>query len=125
MTYEVGTSVSVHALHRMPVEGPEGELHGHDYRIDVVVTRDGLDPGGMVIDLDRLGEELRAVRSELTDRDLEAIRPPEAEAVTVEVFARWAHGRLAPVVREAGGGELLVRVYESPAAFGGFRAPVS
>jgi 6-pyruvoyl-tetrahydropterin synthase len=125
MTYEVGTSVSVHALHRMPVEGPEGELHGHDYRIDVVVTRDGLDPGGMVIDLDRLGEELRAVRSELTDRDLEAIRPPEAEAVTVEVFARWAHGRLAPVVREAGGGELLVRVYESPAAFGGFRAQVS
>jgi 6-pyruvoyl-tetrahydropterin synthase len=125
MTYEVGTSVSVHALHRMPVEGPEGELHGHDYRIDVVVTRDGLDPGGMVIDLDRLGEELRAVRSELTDRDLEAIRPPEAEAVTVEVFARWAHGRLAPVVREAGGGELLVRVYESPTAFGGFRAPVS
>ena len=61
---------------------------------------------------------------ELTDRDLEAIRPPEAEAVTVEVFARWAHRRLEPLVREAGGGELSVRVFESPVAFGGYRAVV-
>jgi 6-pyruvoyl-tetrahydropterin synthase len=125
MSYEVGMSVSVHALHRLPVEGPEGELHGHDYRIEVVVARDGLDRNGMVIDLDRLGQELQAIRSELTGRDLEAIRPAEAEAVTVEVFARWAHGRLAPLVREAGGSNLQVRVYESAVAFGGYRAPVS
>ena len=38
MSYEVGSSVTVRALHQMPVQGPEGELHAHDYRIDVVVT---------------------------------------------------------------------------------------
>ena len=124
MTHEVGTSVSVRALHRMPVPGPEGELHPHDYRVDVVVARDALDAAGMVVDLDRLDRELVAIRDELTDRDLEAIRPPEAEAVTVEVFARWAHRRLEPLVREAGGGELSVRVFESPVAFGGYRAVV-
>jgi 6-pyruvoyl-tetrahydropterin synthase len=125
MNYEVGTSIEVRAFHRMPVEGPEGELHAHDYRIDVVVARGDLDPSGMVVDLDRLDTELHAIRGELTDQDLEAIRPPDAEAVTVEVFARWAHGRLAPVVRHSGGGELWVRVYESPVAFGGYRATVS
>src|SRR5207247_2405287 len=65
MTYEVGDSVEVHALHRMPVEGPEGELHGHDYRIHVVVSRAVLDDRGMVIDLDTLDVELKAVRAEL------------------------------------------------------------
>ena len=125
MSYEVGTSVSVRATHRMPVEGPEGELHAHDYRIDVVVSRDDVDARGMVVDLDALDTELRAVHDELEGRDLEAIRPPHADAVTVEVFAGWVHERLAPVVRHSGGGELGVRVYESPVAFGGYRSTVS
>jgi 6-pyruvoyltetrahydropterin/6-carboxytetrahydropterin synthase len=121
----VGTAVSFHALHRMPVEGPEGELHGHDYRIEVVVGRDDLDNQGMVVDLDALDAGLEAIRSELEGQDLEAIRPPQAEAVTVEVFARWVHDRLAPAVRRSGGGEVGVRVYESAVAFGGYRATVS
>jgi 6-pyruvoyl-tetrahydropterin synthase len=125
VTYEVGTAVSVRALHRMPVEGPEGELHAHDYRIDVVVSRHDVDQSGMVVDLDKLDAELRSIRSELEGRDLDAIRPAPAEAVTVEVFARWAHERLAPVVRHSGGGELRVRVFESPQAFGGYVATVS
>jgi 6-pyruvoyl-tetrahydropterin synthase len=125
VTYEVGTAVSVRALHRMPVEGPEGELHAHDYRIDVVVSRHDVDQSGMVVDLDKLDAELRSIRSELEGLDLDAIRPAQAEAVTVEVFARWAHERLAPVIRHSGGGELRVRVFESPQAFGGYVATVS
>ena len=125
MTYQVGTSVSVRAKHRMPVEGPEGQLHEHDYRVDVVVSRYDIDQRGMVVDLDALDRELQAVRTELEGRDLEVIRPPHAEAVTVEVFARWAHDRLAPVIRHSGGGELRVRVFESPVAFGGYVGTVS
>ena len=125
MTYEVGTSIRVRALHRMPVEGPEGELHAHDYRLDVVVSRTKLDAHGMVVDLDRLDTELASIRSELEGKDLEVIRPQDAEAVTVEVFARWTHERLAPVVRDSGGGALAVRVFESETAFGGYVATVS
>ena len=36
------------------VEGPEGELHEHDYRLEVVVEREKLDDRGMVCDLDVL-----------------------------------------------------------------------
>ena len=124
MTYEVGASVAVHALHVMPMEGPEGVLHGHDYRIDVMVSREKLDGNGMVVDLSVLEAELKTVRAELDGRDLDAIRPPDAEAVTVEVFARWAWDRLAPIVVSAGADELAVRVYESADAFGGYRARV-
>jgi 6-pyruvoyltetrahydropterin/6-carboxytetrahydropterin synthase len=125
MTYQVGTSLGVRALHVMPgMEGPEGRLHPHDYRLDVVVERDGLDERGMVCDLDVLNAALREAAARVKGRDLDEIRPPDAEAVTVEVFARWLHGELAEPVRMAGGERLMVRVFENEVAFGGFSAPV-
>jgi 6-pyruvoyltetrahydropterin/6-carboxytetrahydropterin synthase len=124
--YEVGTGTQVHAFHIMPgMEGPEGELHDHDYRLDVRVRRQDLDDRGMVCDLDALNAALGRATDEIADRDLDRIRPPEAEAVTVEVFARWLYGALAPTVAAAGGGELQVRVWESPVAFGGYAAQVT
>jgi 6-pyruvoyltetrahydropterin/6-carboxytetrahydropterin synthase len=123
--YEVGSSVTVRALHQMPVEGPEGALHPHDYRIDVVVGRRELDEHGMVCDLDALRTALRAIVARIDGKDLEEIRPPAAEAVTVEVLARWAHDELAPALRQAGGDTLAVRVWESVSDFGGYAGPVA
>lgn len=123
MTCEVGLSRSVRAFHIMPgMPGPEGQLHDHDYRIDIVVEREQLDDRGMVCDLDLLEESLTKLTSQVEDRNLEEIRPAEAEAVTVEVFARWVHDSLAPTVAAAGGATLAVRVWETPVAFGGYRA---
>jgi 6-pyruvoyltetrahydropterin/6-carboxytetrahydropterin synthase len=125
MTCEVGLSRSVRAFHIMPgLPGPEGELHDHDYRIEIVVDREQLDERGMVCDLDVLDEALTKLTSRVEDRNLEEIRPAEAEAVTVEVFARWVHDTLSPVVAAAGGETLAVRVWETPVAFGGYRARV-
>jgi 6-pyruvoyltetrahydropterin/6-carboxytetrahydropterin synthase len=122
----VGTSHEVRALHVMPGrEGPEGQLHPHDYRLEVVVERDALDERGMVCDLDVLVAALREAASRVEGADLDSIRPPDAEAVTVEVFARWLHGELAEPVRVAGGERLAVRVWESASEFGGYAAPVS
>ena len=86
--FEVGTSIQFPAQHVMPgVEGPEGVLHSHNYRLEVVVEREKLD----------------------------------ADAVTVEVFARWAHDFLAAELRGSGAEVLSVRVWESASAFGGYR----
>lgn len=103
---------------------PEGSLHAHDYRIEIVIERDGLDRQGMVCDLDILDAALAAVADDVRDADLEKIRPEGMEAVTVEVFAGWVHDQLAAAVRKAGGEVLTVRVWESPVAFGGYQAPV-
>jgi 6-pyruvoyltetrahydropterin/6-carboxytetrahydropterin synthase len=124
VTCEVGLSRNVRAFHIMPgLPGPEGELHDHDYRIEIVVDREQLDERGMVCDLDVLEAALIELTSRVEDRNLEEIRPAEAEAVTVEVFARWVHDTLSPVVAAAGGQTLAVRVWETPVAFGGYRAP--
>ena len=123
--FEVGASSNLRALHRIPwLPPPEGDLHEHEYRVEVVVGRATLDGRGMVCDLDILDAELQAAVEALEGKDLDAIRPVEAEAVTVEILARWFHERLAEAIRAAGGEELAVRVWESPTAFGGYRAPL-
>ena len=124
--FEVGASASLRALHRMPwLPPPEGDLHAHDYRVEVVVERAGLDERGMVCDLDAVTGALDEAVALLDGQDLDVIRPPEAEAVTVEILARWFHARLSEPIRGAGGDVLAVRVWESPTAFGGYRGPVS
>jgi 6-pyruvoyltetrahydropterin/6-carboxytetrahydropterin synthase len=117
--YEVGLSKGFRALHVMPDDpGPEGKLHAHDYRLDVVVTRDDLDDRGMVVDLDVLQAALDRTVGEIADKDLEVIRPPDAYAVTVEVLARWAHDQIAAAL--GADLRLSVRAWESEDAFGGY-----
>ena len=121
--FEIGASASLRALHRIPwLPPPEGDLHAHDYRIEVVVERAALDERGMVCDLDVVEAALQAAVEVLEGKDLDLIRPEGAEAVTVEILARWFHERLADAIRAAGGEALAVRVWESATAFGGFAA---
>ncbi|HEV7725453.1 MAG: putative 6-pyruvoyl tetrahydropterin synthase [Modestobacter sp.] len=123
--YETGTALQVRAFHVMPgMPPPEGERHSHDYRLDVVVRRDDLDERGMVVDLDLLEQALRNAAAQVDGEDLERIQPADAEAVTVEVFARWVHRQLADTLGRLSGVTLAVRVWESPVAFGGYTAPL-
>ena len=119
--FQVGTAIEFPAQHIMPgVEGPEGVLHSHDYRLDVVVEREKLDDRGMVCDLDVLEAALQGIDAVVHGKNLEVIRPIDAEAVTVEVFARWAHDFLADAIRNTGAETLAVRVWESSTSFGGY-----
>jgi 6-pyruvoyl-tetrahydropterin synthase len=122
--YEVGVNEVVTAWHVMPgMEGPEGQLHSHDYKIDVVVSRDELDDQGMVCDIDVLRTALGGATDEVRDRNLEIIQPDGVEAVTVEIFARWVHERLRAALGTTSA-TLQVRVWEAPDAFGGYASRV-
>jgi 6-pyruvoyl-tetrahydropterin synthase len=103
---------------------PEGERHTHDYRIEVVATRRKLDERGMVVDLDVLSDVLEGLRSRLDGADLDQVIL-DVDAVTVEVFACWVHERVGEALASSGCDELSVRVWESPIAFGGYRAAPS
>ena len=124
--FEVGASRPLRALHRLPW-GSEAERvpHEHEYRIDVVVESAGLDERGVVCDLDVLQAALDDVLGRLEGRDLDEIKPEDADGVTVELLARWLHGELREPVQRAGGEWLAIRVWEAPDAFGGYRSPVA
>ena len=122
--YEVGSEHTVRAFHRMPgMEGIEGELHHHDYRIQFVMSRSEL-ADGMVVDLDLMQRAVEAVLDEIEDRDLDEVRPAGEPAMTVEVLARWLHTRLETDLTGAGAATLDVRVWETDTAFGGYSAPI-
>jgi 6-pyruvoyltetrahydropterin/6-carboxytetrahydropterin synthase len=124
--FEVGASAQLRALHRIPwLPPPEGELHEHEYRVEVVIERTTLDGRGMVIDLDVVDAALREAVGAIEGKDLDSIRPPEAEAVTVEILAQWFHARLAGAIAAGGAESLAVRVWESPTAFGGYAAQLA
>lgn len=124
--YQVGTAAEFVAEHIMPgADGPEGELHSHDYRLEVVLDREALDAEGMVCDLDVLHAVLDKIVGTVSGQNLEVIRPPDREAVTVEVFAKWAHEQLADGLAGSGVDDIHVRVYENPVAFGGYSGPPS
>ena len=120
----VGTAAEFTAFHVMHGhDGPEGELHTHDYRLEVVLGRDELDDEGMVCDLDLLREVLGRVVGTVRGENVDVIRPDGTGSVTVEVFARWAHDQFATGLAGSGIDDIAVRVYEDPVAFGGFTGP--
>ena len=124
--FEVGLSTSFKAWHVMPgMEGPEGELHQHEYRLEVVASRQRLDDRQMVCNLDDLERALGDTAGIVEDKNLEIIRPPDQEAVTVESLARWSHEQVSRRLSGSDLEMLSIRVWESPVAFGGYSAPPS
>jgi 6-pyruvoyltetrahydropterin/6-carboxytetrahydropterin synthase len=123
MSFEVGIVGTVRASHVMPGRPlPEGELHSHDYRLDVVIEREELDGDGMVVDLDVLRQALERTIAEIDGADLGERLP--MDEVTVERFAGWLHCRIADAIGTLPGATIRVRVWEAPDAFGGYAAPV-
>lgn len=123
MSFEVGIVGTVRASHVMPGRPlPEGELHSHDYRLDVVIERGDLDRDGMVVDLDVLRQALDDTIARIAGADLgERLQIDE---VTVERLAAWLHARIVEAVGSLPGATISVRVWEAPDAFGGYAAPV-
>jgi 6-pyruvoyl-tetrahydropterin synthase len=122
--YEAGTASEVRAFHIMPgMPPPEGERHSHDYRLELVASRHELDARGMVVDLDVLDGALQDLTKRLDGADLDVVVGPEigTDAVTVEAFAKWLHGKVATAIGPVTGVTLAIRVWESPTAFGGYR----
>src|SRR5260370_3174006 len=100
VTCEVGLSRSVRAFHIMPgLPGPEGQLHDHDYRIEIVVDREQLDDRGMVCDLDVLAAALAELTSPVEGPNLSEIRPPGPQPSTLQPVPRAVHAPLSPPPR--------------------------
>jgi len=122
--YEAGVVARFDAQHVMHgMEGPEGVLHSHDYRLDVTATREALDALGMVVDLDVLQAAVDDVVARVKGRNLDQIvTPRDSESVTVEALAFWIHAEIARAIGGSGIEELHVRTWETDDAFGGYAA---
>jgi len=111
--------------------GPAQRLHGATYVIDATFRRAELDADGIVVDIGRAAEELRAVASELNYRNLDDEPALAGMNTTTEALARLiadrlaerAHaGALGDAARELDG--LVVTLHESHIASATYERPL-
>jgi 6-pyruvoyl-tetrahydropterin synthase len=110
-----------HSL-RGEVFGPAQRLHGATYVIDATFRRATLDDDGIVVDLGRAADALRAVVGELSYRNLD----DELDFnTTTEALAKLVADRLAERAGDLGELDgLVVTLHESHVAWASYERPL-
>jgi 6-pyruvoyl-tetrahydropterin synthase len=119
-----------HSL-RGEVFGPAQRLHGATYVVDATFRRATLDANGIVVDIGRAAEVLRAVVGELGYRNLDDEVEFAGMNTTTEALARVIADRLADRARAGALGDgaleldgLLVTLHESHVAWASYERPM-
>ncbi|MEA2136494.1 MAG: hypothetical protein QOC68_4403 [Solirubrobacteraceae bacterium] len=119
-----------HSL-RGEVFGPAQRLHGATYVVDATFRRATLDSDGIVVDIGRAAEALRAVVAELGYRNLDDEVAFAGTNTTTETLARVVADRLADRARGGALGEgareldgLVVTLHESHVAWASYERPL-
>jgi 6-pyruvoyl-tetrahydropterin synthase len=115
-----------HSL-RGEVFGPAQRLHGATYVVDATFRRATLDADGIVVDIGRATEALRAVVAELGYRNLDDEADFAGMNTTTEALARVVADRLAESARTGALGDgareldgLVVTLHESHVAWASY-----
>jgi 6-pyruvoyl-tetrahydropterin synthase len=119
-----------HSL-RGEVFGPAQRLHGATYVVDATFRRATLDADGIVVDIGRAAEALRAVVGELGYRNLDDEADFAGMNTTTEALARVVADRLADRARAGALGDgaraldgLVVTLRESHVAWASYERPL-
>ena len=112
--------------------GPAQRLHGATYVVDLECRRPDLDANGMVVDIGRATEVLRAVLAGLNYRNLDEEPDFKGHNTTTEFLARVIFDRIVAAIRRGDLGEgargvqsLRVTLHESHVASASFTGNVS
>ena len=105
---------------RGDVFGPAQRLHGATYVVDATFRRADLDADGIVIDIGRATDALRAVLAGLGYRNLDDEPEFAGTNTTTEVLARVVADRLADALGDSGLDGITVTLAESHVAWASY-----
>ncbi|MEX0569341.1 MAG: 6-pyruvoyl tetrahydropterin synthase family protein, partial [Candidatus Njordarchaeota archaeon] len=83
--------------------GKCASVHGHTYKVEVVVASDKLDDCGMVIDACWIKEKLKPIISQLDHNTLNKVS--EIDNPTAENIAKYIYGKIEEELRDANGAD--------------------
>ena len=116
---------------RGEVFGPAQRLHGATFVVDVEFRRPDLDADGIVVDIGRAGETLRATLADLNYRNLDEVLAFTGRNTTTEFLAKVIFDALAAAIRRGdlgpGAGaihSMRVTLHESHVAWAAFDGPL-
>ena len=114
------------------VFGPAQRLHGATYVVDVEFRRAELDSDGIVVDIGRALESVRAILGDLNFRNLDEAPEFAGRNTTTEFLARVVFDRIVTVIHQgalgveaAGIDAVRVTLHESHVAWAAFEGPVA
>ncbi|WP_412543912.1 6-carboxytetrahydropterin synthase [Longispora sp. K20-0274] len=116
---------------RGAVFGPAARLHGATYVVDATFRGADLDADGLVVDIGRAADELRAVCGLFHLRNLDEEPEFAGQNTSTEVLARAVADRLADRVAAGALGEgarrlvgIVVTLHESHVAWASYERPL-
>src|SRR5262249_50057955 len=101
--------------------GPATRLHGHTYRVEVIVEGGEIKADGTLYDIGMLRAELASVLGPLHYQNLNDVAELAVTNTTAEVVARYIFDKLAPSVKTTSVDALKVTVWESSSSFASYR----
>jgi 6-pyruvoyl-tetrahydropterin synthase len=117
---------------RGEVFGPAQRLHGATFVVDVEFRRPRLDADGIVVDIGRATETLRASLAELNYRNLDEVPAFKGHNTTTEFLAKTIFDMMVAAIHRgdlgAGAGaieSLCITLHESHVAWASFEGHVS
>jgi 6-pyruvoyl-tetrahydropterin synthase len=84
---------------RGDVFGPARSLHGATFVVDAEFRRPSLDRDGIVVDIGRAAEALRAALADVNYRNLDDLEEFRGINTTTEFLAKFVFDRLAAAIR--------------------------
>jgi len=96
---EVRDHIMIAHSFRGDVFGPAQALHGATFVIDACFLAETLDPNGIVIDIGRAHEALKATLSPLNYKNLDEVAELKGRNTTTEFLTKHIHDQLAKAAR--------------------------
>jgi 6-pyruvoyltetrahydropterin/6-carboxytetrahydropterin synthase len=118
-TYSLGVNTELTAKHFLVGGdfGPEGELHSHDYRIEVIVEGDELDEHGFLVDIVRVKAELARLANRYRGATLNELPELAQSNPGCEEFSRVFAESLKRGLDTGRLTALTVKIWENPDAW--------
>ena len=96
---EVRDHIMIAHSFRGEVFGPAQALHGATFVIDACFLAETLDPNGIVIDIGRAHEALKAALAPLNYKNLDEVPELKGKNTTTEFLTKHIHDHLAKAAR--------------------------
>ena len=128
---EVRDHIMIAHSFRGPVFGPAQALHGATFVVDAAFMAEALDANGIVIDIGRAHEALKAILSPLNYKNLDDVSEFQNVNTTTEFLTKHIYDRLADAARAGKLGRdgrelkaIRVTISESHVARAWYEAPL-
>jgi len=128
---EVSDHIMIAHSFKGEVFGPAQAMHGATFVVSVTFLADNLDRNGIVVDIGRAGDVLKAVLQEINYKNLDELPQFKGQNTTTEFLTKYVFDKIAAQARADKLGRparelfaLRVTIAESPTARATFEAPL-